>query len=247
MMLIENILQPANNKRKEIRNNSKEIDRKEEYKITTHKYGLNKILSGNKEVEEYNISIEKLKESYEERIVGNEEINKKTEENLKNQLEQYKTENAYISKTIEELQRHNFELNNNLRMVESRKSEYPNFDVVFENKNIFINYLESFAVGSYKDNLVVGLLKEIIDKNLQSLICKLSDAINNHEEYIKLSFRSRYYNEEKHFLLFNNLGEVDNSYHNNDELRIEVYFIGKSFNLIKEMTEILEGFDPRNN
>lgn len=241
MFIIEYLLKKPNKERKIIKNSTKDIDRNEELKITKHKYDMNKILSGNKEVEDYNQSIEDLKKSYEDRIQNMENINNQKDKNLESQIDMITKENISLTSKLGEINQLNKYLNdqiNQYRLNEFEYTNYSKFNIIFENKDIFKDYVNSIEPVSDKVLFIKHILEEIIDYNLHSLLNRLALSVYNDSEYLNLNTRTRKYDVEKHFIEQNNLGELVQT-----EGLIETYFIGKSINWIQEVVKYAEDFE----
>jgi len=240
MLVVDFLLKKPNNERKLIKNNSKNIDREEELKITSHKYELNKILSGNKEVEDYNKSIEDLKKSYEDRIKNIELIGNQKDDNLLKQIDNITKENGQLQSTLNEINAQNHQLREQINIVRLNEFKYSNFskfNKIFENKEEFIEYIQDIEPSSDELLFVKELLKQIIDLNLHSLLNRLAVTVYNRDEYLNLNVRTKKYEVEKAFIENNNLGEREGR----NEL-IEKYFIGKSLNIIEELISYVENF-----
>lgn len=240
MLLVDFLLKRPNNERKLIKNNSKNIDREEELKITSHKYELNKILSGNKEVEDYNKSIEDLKKSYEDRIKNIELIGKQKDDNLVKQIDSISKENVQLQSRLNEINVQNHQLREQINIIRLNEFEYSNFskfNKVFENKEQFLEYVEDIEPSSDDLIFVKDLLKQIIDLNLHSLLNRLAVSVYNRDEYLNLNVRTKKYEIEKAFIENNNLGEREGR----NEL-IEKYFIGKSTYIIEKLLSFVENF-----
>lgn len=240
MLIIDYLLKTPNNQRKIIKNNSKDIDREEELKITSHKYELNKILSGNKEVEDYNKSIEDLKKSYEDRIQNIESISNQKESNSAKQIDNVTKENYLLQAKLNEINTLNHQLREQINMFRMNELEYSNFskfNKIFENKEKFNNYINE--IEPYTDDIIFvkQLLKQILDLNLHSLLNRLAIAVYNGDEYLNLNVKTAKYNIEKGFIENNNLGVKEGR----NEL-IEKYFVGKSMYLIEHLVSLAENF-----
>lgn len=241
MFVIEFLLKSPNKERKIIKNSTKDIDRHEELKIARHRYDLNKIVSGNKEIEDYNQSIEVLKKSYEDRIQNIETINNQKDKNLESQIDMITKENVSLASKLEEINQSNKYLNSQINQHRLNEFEYKNyskFNIIFENKNNFKDYLDSIEPASDDIIFIKHILEQIVDYDLHSLLNRLALSVFNDSEYVNLNQRTEKYDDEKNFIKRNNLGELSSS-----EEILETYFIGKSFYLIKEMVDYAEDYE----
>ncbi|MDR6485552.1 endonuclease III [Chryseobacterium vietnamense] len=241
MFIIEYLLKTPNKERKIIKNSTKNIDREEELKITEHKYKINKILSGNKEVEDYNQSIEDLKKSYEDRIQNIEAINLQKDKNLESQIDMINKENISLNSRLDDMSKSNKFLNdliNQYRLNEFEYTNYSKFNKIFENKDYFKDYINSLGLVADKGVFIIHFLSQIIDYNLHSLLNRLAICVYTNDPKLNLNKRSKQYNVESNLIKDNKIGELIS------ESDIgETFSIEKNFLLIKEMIDYVEVFE----
>jgi len=240
MFLIEYLLKKPNKERKIIKNKTKDIDREEELKIAMHKFDMNKILSGNKEVEDYNQSIEDLKKSYEDRIQNMEIINTQKDKNLESQIDLITKDNLSLTLKIDEINKSNISLNNLIsqyRLNEFDYTDYPRFNIIFENKNLFKNYINSLGLVADTGVFISSFFQQIIDYNLHSLLNRIAICVYTDNQSLKLNKIKIKYDEEKKFIIGNNIGELIV-----EEDITEIYSITKSFHFIKGAVKYAEDF-----
>jgi len=241
MFIIEYLLKKPNKERKIIKNSTKDIDREEELKITKHKYDMNKILSGNKEIEDYNKSIEDLKKSYEDRIKNMENINDQKDKNFESQLDLIIKENQSLLLKINETNELNKSLDDLVNRYRQNKLEHPNlskFNTIFENKELFKNYLNSLPLVADKGVFISHILTQIVDHNLHSLLDKIALCVYNNDTLLNLNKGAKKYDIEKNLIETGRLGELIS-----ESSIIETYSIEKFFPWIKEAINCIEGFE----
>ncbi|SIS92157.1 hypothetical protein SAMN05421789_11150 [Kaistella chaponensis] len=233
---IEALLRVPNNRRKVLLNDSKNIDWKHDLASTQHKYDKEKILSGKKEIEEYNSSMEDLKRSYEERIRNSDVLNKQRIQNLTSELENLRTTNSDLAQNYNKVKNDLFDKERqNLRFIytdDELINKSINYDELFNilykfiDANSEINFSEQFLKNTSLETR--KLLFALIWGRKGNLFRKMLYSINKNDQVIQIDLTRQDDLNDRNFILDNKIGILNKSIS-----ELEFYDITKKVNVIK--------------
>lgn len=268
---LDSLLIHPNNYRKGLRITSKNIDRAQDLLIAKHKFEQTKILSGSKEVEEYNQSIEDLKRSYEDRISNIETVSLQKEANLKSELTNFQLTNEMLDLEIRQMQEERDKLLSN--------NNYYNSEIYRINKDARIgnNNLRNKILLSEKQVILLGvfnglqknieqahelislasrihgfsgasteLLLSLLNNDMHRLFAKIIDLTEDdgHEKdlyQLKFELGNQYDIKERDFIKTNELGFLVAKFENR-----EIYDLKQAKDQLFEMRLTVEDIANRN-
>lgn len=246
---IDFIIQVPNNRRKNLQNSSKIIDWHHDLASTQHKYDKEKILSGNKEIEEYNESIDSIKKSYDDRIKTIENVNNQKEENLKEEVHNFKNQYEMLSLQIKELNNVNEALANDYasarNALQKKELDFTSalyiFDLIRSNPDLAISTIRSNVAFRRYNNETKSFLIGLISNDHFFLYCRLVTAYTNSTP-VSFNRHNEYENNELNFFMESHLGTIIDNFEGT-----ELYDISLADKLIKNSIQILETFTKDRN
>lgn len=212
---IEVLLRTPNNRRKELLNASKVIEWQHDLASTQHKFDKEKILSGKKEIEEYNESIASLKDSYDERIRSIESITEQKDKNFESEIVSLKETNKRLLINYENAKLENMRLMRDKNKFIYTDSESSNLSVDF-NKifEILKFFIDSTSELIFTDRFLANISAEtqklfikFIRNKKGDLFRKISRSLKT-DELLSFDLSKIREVEDRDFFVDNKLGKI---------------------------------------